>query len=166
MAAVSRTVHAPLLGSEFDDFLFAPIDEERNGMRLSVLSALARLEVDPWQEAAKLARIPGPSATERLASLIALLPKEPSMHRDPDTIAARLVTLLPHRANSIPPRSRPWTEAVKASHSRAAIYLMLMVVLLGTEWMAAGHQLSMRVDKADASVSGTISSPSAPISHR
>jgi hypothetical protein len=32
--------------SEFDPFLFAPVGEERNGMLLSVLSALARLEVD------------------------------------------------------------------------------------------------------------------------
>ena len=37
--------------SEFDSFLCAPIGEERNGMLLSVLSALARLDVDPWQEA-------------------------------------------------------------------------------------------------------------------
>ena len=69
-------------------------------MRISVLSALARLEVDPWQEAAKLAMLPGVTATARLASLIALLPSEPSMHRDPDTIAAGLVALLPRRASS------------------------------------------------------------------
>jgi hypothetical protein len=42
---------ASRLGSEFDDFLFAPIGEDRNGMLLSVLSALARLDIDPWQEA-------------------------------------------------------------------------------------------------------------------
>ena len=59
------------LGSEFDDFLFAPIGEDRNGMLLSVLSALARLDVDPWQEAAQLAGLPGETATQRLASLIA-----------------------------------------------------------------------------------------------
>jgi hypothetical protein len=37
-----HSASAPLLGPEFDDFLFAPIGEERTGMRLSVLSALAR----------------------------------------------------------------------------------------------------------------------------
>jgi hypothetical protein len=47
------------LGSEFDNFLFASIGESRNGMLLSVLSALARLDLDPWQEAAELARLPG-----------------------------------------------------------------------------------------------------------
>jgi hypothetical protein len=75
-------------------------------MRLSVLSALARLEVDPWQEVTKLAGLPGATATERSASLIALLPNEPSMHRDPDTIAARLVPLLPRRGSSNTLRSR------------------------------------------------------------
>ena len=66
-ASVSR------LGSEFDDFLFAPIGEDRNGMLLSVLSALARLDIDPWQEVAELAGLPGTTATQRLASLIAEL---------------------------------------------------------------------------------------------
>ena len=42
-------------GSEFNDFLFAPIGEDKNGMLVSVLSGLARSDVDPWQEAAKLA---------------------------------------------------------------------------------------------------------------
>ena len=32
---------------EFGDFLYAPIGEDRNEMPLSVLSALARLGVDP-----------------------------------------------------------------------------------------------------------------------
>jgi hypothetical protein len=75
------------LGSEFDVFLFAPIGEDRNGMLLSVLSALARLHVDPWQEAAKLARLPREAATQRLASLIAALPDGPSAHLDPGALA-------------------------------------------------------------------------------
>ena len=33
----------PLLGREFDNFLFASIDDDRNGPLLSVVSALARL---------------------------------------------------------------------------------------------------------------------------
>jgi hypothetical protein len=41
-------IHAalsPLIGSEFDEFLGASIGEDRNGTGLSVLSALARLDV-------------------------------------------------------------------------------------------------------------------------
>ncbi|MGO9740546.1 MAG: hypothetical protein ACLPN5_03340 [Roseiarcus sp.] len=44
---MTHTALTPLLGREFDDFLFAPIGEDRNGTTLSVLSALARMEVDP-----------------------------------------------------------------------------------------------------------------------
>ena len=80
---MTHSVSASHLGSEFDDFLFAPIGEDRNGMLLSVLSALARLDLDPWQEAAKLAGLPGETAIQRLASLIAGLPDGPSMHQDP-----------------------------------------------------------------------------------
>jgi hypothetical protein len=38
---------SPLIGPEFDELLGAPISEDRNGTTLSVLSALARLDVDP-----------------------------------------------------------------------------------------------------------------------
>jgi hypothetical protein len=83
--------------SEFDEFLYAPIDEGSNGTLLSVLSALARLDFDPWQEAANLARMSRESATQRLASLILALPGGPLAHLDARTISARLIALLPHR---------------------------------------------------------------------
>jgi hypothetical protein len=67
---------APLIGAEFDKFLCAPIREDRNGTPLSVLSALARLDVDPWQEAASLARMPRDTAATRLTALIVALPGE------------------------------------------------------------------------------------------
>jgi hypothetical protein len=65
------SVSISVLGAEFDDFLFAPIGKDRNGTPLSVLSALARLDIDPWQEADKLSQLPGETAVQRLTSLIA-----------------------------------------------------------------------------------------------
>ena len=62
MVETARTGSISQISSAFDDFLFAPIGEERNGMLLSVVSALARLNVDPWQEAANLAQLPRTSA--------------------------------------------------------------------------------------------------------
>ena len=100
---MTRSVSTSLLGPEFDNFLFAPI-EDRNEMPLSVLSALARLDFDPWEEAANLAQLPGETATQRLASLIAALPDGPSAPLDPGTIAARLIALLPGRASNVPLR--------------------------------------------------------------
>jgi hypothetical protein len=52
---MTRAAAASIQQSQFNDFLFAPIGNERNGMLLTVLSALARLDVDPWREAASMA---------------------------------------------------------------------------------------------------------------
>ena len=87
--------------SAFDPFLFAPIGEETNGMLLSVLSALARLDVDPRQEAATLSRMPAQDATARLASLLSSLPSHAAIPPVLSTIA-RLISLLPQP----PPRDR------------------------------------------------------------
>jgi hypothetical protein len=85
----------PLLGREFDNFLFAPIGDDQKGSPLSVVSALARLDVDPWKEALSLARMPKASAASRLTSLIASLPKGATTGLTPEAIAAHLVALLP-----------------------------------------------------------------------
>jgi len=89
---------APLIGAQFDKFLYAPIREDRNGTPLTVLSALARLDVDPWQEAVSLARMPSEAAAVRLTALIAALPDEPNRDVPAKMIAADLVTLLPKAA--------------------------------------------------------------------
>ena len=47
---------------EFDDFLYAAIGADRNEMPLTVLSALSRLDVDPWEEAAELSELPQDTA--------------------------------------------------------------------------------------------------------
>ena len=94
---------ALLIGPEFDEFLCAPIGADRNGTGLSVLSALARLNVDPWQEATSLARMPREAAVVRLTALIDALPNEGTIGI-PTTIAADLVALLP-RDNSLNVRS-------------------------------------------------------------
>jgi hypothetical protein len=88
------------VGSEFNDFLYAPIGSERNEMPLSVLSALARLDLDPWKEAAELSELPKDTATQRLATLIARLPGGRWAQADSGAIADRLIELLPRRGSS------------------------------------------------------------------
>jgi hypothetical protein len=51
-----------LFEHQFGEFLCASIGEEKNGIALSVLSAFARRNVDPWQEAARRARVIGSGA--------------------------------------------------------------------------------------------------------
>jgi hypothetical protein len=143
---------------EFDDFLFAPIGEDRNGILLSVLSALARLDVDPWQEAAELARLPGETGTQRLASLIAALPDRPSPHLDARTIAARLIALLPHRDSSNVPVRELLVAIGPATDPRAVIYMIFFFIfiasVLGAQSMLASLQ-SAQIDNAHASDSST-----------
>ncbi len=70
---MTRSLAAPL-APEFEPFLFAAIGAERNGSPLSVLSALARSDVDPWQEAARLTALPEAAATRSLLALLAARP--------------------------------------------------------------------------------------------
>jgi hypothetical protein len=141
--ASSASVSA--LGSEFDDFLYAPIGEDRNEMPLSVLSALARLDIDPWREASELARLPRDTATQRLASLIAELPDWPSLHMDPGAIAARLIALLPRVTRSNIPSRETLLSGGAVTNSRAVIYMILInvivtIFMLGAQWIAASRQ--------------------------
>ena len=94
-AHLTHAALSPLIGPEFDEFLCAPIGEDRNGTMLSVLSALARLDVDPWQEATSLARMPREAAAVRLNALIDALPHEPASAIPSKASAADLVALLP-----------------------------------------------------------------------
>ena len=75
---------------------------------MSLLTALARLDVDAWEEAAKLARLPLESATQRLASLLATLPNGP-VAVESVVIATRLVPLLhrPPKRQARPAASPP-----------------------------------------------------------
>jgi hypothetical protein len=95
------------LNSEFNDFLFAPIGEERNEMLLSVLSAMARLDMDPWEETARLTRLPQDLAAQSLTAMIKVLPDGRWSPSDCGAIAARLVQLLPSRTISNPLRLWP-----------------------------------------------------------
>jgi hypothetical protein len=69
-AAASVSIFKP----EFGDFLYAAIGVDSNEIPLTVLSALSRLDFDPWEEAAELCELPKDTAAQRLASLIARLP--------------------------------------------------------------------------------------------
>ena len=83
--------------SNLNGFLFADIGVERSGMALSVISALARQGLDPWQEAERLAKEPRTVATDGLARLIATMPASLWPLPDATAIAARLVDLLPRQ---------------------------------------------------------------------
>ena len=71
-------------------------------MPLTVLSALARMDVDPWEEASKLTQLPQESAVKQLASLLGALRNAPVAGLDPARIAAPLIALLPSARDRAP----------------------------------------------------------------
>jgi hypothetical protein len=129
--------------SAFDDFLFAPIDEGGSRM-LSVLSALTQLDLDPWQEAAELTRLSSPTATRRLATLIASLPNPSSTPRDAGRIAARLIALLPRQATiNIPLPARSTLRGGALTNfsipNRPILFAIFLALVLCLAWIA-NHQ--------------------------
>jgi len=58
-----RATSSARFGSEYDDFLFSSIGEDSNGLMLSVVSMLARLNLAPWHKAASFAELPVEAAT-------------------------------------------------------------------------------------------------------
>jgi hypothetical protein len=95
MVAMTPSRATPSLGLQFNAFLFASIDEGASEARLSVVSALARLDLDPWQQAAELTQLPRETAVQRLAALLSNLPGDDLAHSDSQTISQRLIALLP-----------------------------------------------------------------------
>ena len=120
--------------SEFDPFLYAPVCEERNGMLLSVLSALARLDVDPWQEAATLTKMPAQDATLRLTSLLSSLPSDAASLLAPST-ALRLIALLPKEPLR-DRRPRETSVSVTTRYWMVAFYFLMAFVLMFAEQLA------------------------------
>jgi hypothetical protein len=136
-----------------EDFLFATIGDEQNGMLLSVNSALARSGVDPWAEAEILARLPADTATQKLARLVAALPDGPAARPDSGTVAARLIALLPRHAGSKRPEHPTVPVAGPGSISwavKAVIVLgICMLFVLNSQWFGGGRQAAP-ADKASA----------------
>jgi hypothetical protein len=154
-----RTASASYQRSQLDDFLLAPIGCEKNGMTLTVLSALARQDIDPWREAASLAQMPRESATIRMSSLIAELPEKPSGRLDPEAIAARLVARLPRQSATTPAPDKALRRANAVNYSGLFIFLTLAAFLLGARILIAIRELPTNADGSRASISNTSSPP-------
>jgi hypothetical protein len=151
-AAASVTFFRP----EFDDFLYAAIGADRNEMPLTVLSALSRLDVDPWAEAAELSELPKDTAAQRLASLIARLPGG-RWAQDAKAIADRLIELLPRRSCSRLQASEKSSRLQGMTNS--PFVLVCVAVALAALIIAATFERSRRSDNADGPASSTTYPP-------
>jgi hypothetical protein len=122
-----------LFEHEFDEFLCASIGEEKNGMSLSVLSAFARRNVDPWQEAARLSQLPRDVATRELCSMIAEMSPDAPGRASPRAIAERLIAPLPRsHGSAASPRKTLFgrTALTRRETVRTAVVLLFLLFWL------------------------------------
>ncbi|KNG91957.1 hypothetical protein [Pseudaestuariivita atlantica] len=108
-------------GSDYDAFLFAELGEDRTGAAVTVLSALARLDLEPWTEARELSRLGPEDAQVRLTTHFEAITDIPALALACESRAAKLVLMLPKRAplrvskpleagpNNFPKLSISWT---------------------------------------------------------
>jgi hypothetical protein len=116
-----RQAYSPIQ-PEFDDFLFATVGEEINGMPLSTISMLTRLGFDPWQEAGRLASIVKREAVDQLDLIIARLPGTNWVNERRAEIARNLIDLLPHRAESEPATGSRSLDYRRPGHWTTKLY--------------------------------------------
>jgi hypothetical protein len=114
--------------SGLNEFLFASVGTERNGMILNLLSVFARQGDDPWKEAGKLVSLPKSDAIESIALAIVRTPKSVWTLLDATTIATGLVTLLPTRLGDTP--SGPSIDRWRVARF-VGIGLLLVVAAFG-----------------------------------
>lgn len=131
-------------------------------MVLTALSALARIGVDPWQEAASLTLLPTDVAARRLTTLISGLPSGCWAKSDAGTIAARLIALLPAPKASQPPSPGTVRGKRPLSH-RLAIFAFFLALNMAVFYVLGGRHSSPVIDNSDSATSTTETQPGAPL---
>jgi len=89
-----RRAYRPLR-PDLDNFLFAAVGAEGDGIPLTMVSAIARLGLDPWDEAGRLSSLSKREAVEQLARLLAELPGASWPLTEAREIAGGLIERLP-----------------------------------------------------------------------
>jgi hypothetical protein len=147
--------HPPVsnVTSTYDHFLFATICEEANGMRLSVVSALARMDVDPWEEAKRIAAMPKAIAERTLVSILDRVVGKNRSPSETKLIAARLVQLLPHRGEGV---TIAPTESARVATQRT-YWLVWLGVALAISFLSSRHQVTTTDAGGSASQSSATS---------
>src|SRR5579863_8872537 len=121
-----RHDYAPML-PEFDAFLFASVGEEVDGVPLSVLSVLSRLDLDPRAEAVRLAHLTKEAAADQLARMIARLYDRRWSVSEVRRIAGGLVERLPVASTAAKPE-RAAPGATPTAGFRAPSYLIYLAM--------------------------------------
>jgi hypothetical protein len=144
-------------GPEFDAFLFAPVGEDRSGMPLSVVSMLARLDLDPWQTAAQLAALSPDFAAQELVSILGSLHIWSLQSCDILLIARHLVAMLPHSPPSptSPLRALSGSAGTTVPRPHAnRLFLAIYLLFIVASQLLLPRFLPTHADSPPAAVSG------------
>lgn len=126
-------VYAPFLG--------AAIGEDQTGANVSVLSMLARLDIDPWVEATDLAHMQDAAARQRLEALLTRFTDVTILVSEQGRVASALLALLPHRAQRAGLRQNPVADPLTLPPAGAPVYWIVATIFI-ISWIAAlaqGH---------------------------
>ena len=114
--------------SNLGTFLYADVGTELNGSALTILSVVARLGKDPWEEAARWARLPKAVVIDSLAQDIAQMPLAPSALAEIRATAARLALLLPAQAQCMrQAKVEPTSQSVMPGQCYVVILLCALI---------------------------------------
>src|SRR4051812_29782643 len=115
-------------GLEYAAFLFEPLGDDRNGVPLALASILGRMSLDPWSEAASLAAMPTDAAARKLALFIEAMPNHALPRVESNTLAERLIRLLPKRPHPAAPATEPLADAHATKRRPLFRYLVCLVL--------------------------------------
>jgi hypothetical protein len=132
---VSKVGSSASSNADFERFVYADVATEPNGMELSVLSALSRRGLDPWQEAQRLAQLPPFAAADGLAQILRAVPAVQALRLDVKVIAERLVALLSVRSTVTGGQSPSKLAATPVQVPRG-LTLVMMAAIFGGLLMA------------------------------
>jgi hypothetical protein len=142
------------LTTQFDGFLFAPVCEDSNGLQLSVLTTLARINRDPWKEAARLAAMPRANAEMSLVTSLQLAAANGWDPSQANRISARLVALLP-RADE----TATVAPEIRKAHARRSAYWLLWLGLMMMMSLLSAHNPATTNDTNVSTTNSTASIP-------
>jgi hypothetical protein len=119
----------------FNDFLYAAVGVDRKEMQVTVLSTLARQDLDPWTQAAELCGLPQETAIQRLTSMLPVLPGACSL-AERRALAGHLIALLPDRlaAPGLVAKLTPRMPLASDEPVRGEVLFMAMLFMLLSQW--------------------------------
>ncbi len=149
-----------LRNSALNPFLYATVGIEHNGCGLTMMSVLARLDKDPWAEAAVWSHTSEDTAIEALTRTILLLQLPQPSEESARYTAVRLIALLPRTA---PPLD---AGAALVNNTRSIAVRDFLWVVIGCVWLyaalAIGTEFAAKSD-APTVTSGAASAASSNI---